>query len=1076
MQISRVVISSVVMGTALFAMAEDYTVTVGAGDADVVWSDVSEAGPAGLLAGDVKDRRLVKMGGGRLVIQCDLKTAGYTGEIKVQEGYLQLKHDGACGTSAGGVVVVSGATLEGESRYKSGSLQYQNEPLTFEGFGVNGTEGAVKMLGGSTWNFFSSGTKTMTGDALWNGTGRLDVRAGTFDMGGHTFYGTNSIAVVNANVINPGKIVFYKGTPSFEGTSINLNGDASNEMIFDGEGMEFTFVTVKPEQFWTMAISNTVTFYPRMAHAASRTNLASAVGYNRWGGPIYIASGMKARMSNSWIGNVTNPYGPDPYHHLINFNGKISGPGGIEMVNYSYLRLKHKENDFTGGVKLSDYSILEAAGVGSLGSGTLSVGGNTLLEFLYGELWEPGTMTDTEYARIFALKRTRYAGKAFYYQDANVVFSGLPDYSYADAISADIYHNETNTLTLTGTITGSPKVVNTAGTLVLGGDGDNQPGEILVRDGTLRLADGKRFYTGDNVWKVLGTYPMTPRFVVGEGAILGARNDTSAGGLPHHCIGGGVGSGDSNRDFARGILEILPGAIVTNMLFVGGANDLSTCKTNNMGSVFMRGGTLVLQGNNSKDQPSIGADANGYFEMTDGFIDTSKKSNWFIVGKRKTDSSNTPGHGVFHVKGGRFEHNSVGFVVGGGGGFGHMRVSGGAVSNDILVVGRSSWLGHSGGEGVVTVDGTGDVWVRGNVQLGSVSNFVSVINMNGGTLHANALVVLTNSCQMSGSPGVFCDFNDAGNPVYVNFGGGRYRPTSANSWHGWLDARVVRYTVYAGGAAVDIGSNNRELFLPFRAPTGNGVKSVPFACDEPWRYIGAPYVRIVDPTGSGFGATACADFDSTNGVVTGVTVTSPGCDYGEGTYAEIGFGGWTNTLHVPVELAANDVSGGFTKYGTGALYIASTNDWHGVTRIAQGSMYISADDVLPCTAGVQVDDGCHLYLNGHALPAGTLAGTGTVNGDFTLSGKLTVDAADLIAGKSLTVNGALTIQPGAVLEILNPELLSKSMPRRKVVRATGGITGSLTLGTDLGSNAWMLSSSDSAISFGYVHGATIIVR
>ena len=442
MQINRLVIAYVVMGTALCVMAEDYTVTVGAGDADVVWSDVSEAGPAGLLAGDVKDRRLVKMGGGRLVIQCDLKTAGYTGEIKVQEGYLQLKHDGACGTSAGGVVVVSGATLEGESRYKSGSLQYQNEPLTFEGFGVNGTEGAVKMLGGSTWNFFSSGTKTMTGDALWNGTGRLDVRAGTFDMGGHTFYGTNSIAVVNANVINPGKIVFYKGTPSFEGDSLKLNGDASNEMIFMGSAAsdlltEFTFATVKQEQFWTMAITNTVKFYPRVAHKASRTNLASAVTYNRWGGPIYIGSGAKALMSNTWIGSIPQ-IGPDPNHHLINFNGKVSGPGGIEMVDYSYLRLKCPTNDFTGGVKLSGHSILEAAGVGSIGSGPLTLGSSTLLEFLYGELWEPGTMTDVEYARIFELKRTRYDGQAYYYQDTNVVFTGLQDFTYTGAIDGDI--------------------------------------------------------------------------------------------------------------------------------------------------------------------------------------------------------------------------------------------------------------------------------------------------------------------------------------------------------------------------------------------------------------------------------------------------------------------------------------------------------------------------------------------------------------------------------------------------------------------------------------------------------------
>ena len=164
----------------VFAMAlnaEDYVVTVNAGDADITWSATSEAGPAALLANDFKDRRLVKMGGGRLIIACDLKGAGYAGEIYVQEGFLRLRHDGACGTSAGGVTVVSGATLEGDPTYASGSLKYSNEPLTFEGFGVGGVEGAVKMLGGSpsTWNFFTDGKKTMTGDALWIGLSRLDV-------------------------------------------------------------------------------------------------------------------------------------------------------------------------------------------------------------------------------------------------------------------------------------------------------------------------------------------------------------------------------------------------------------------------------------------------------------------------------------------------------------------------------------------------------------------------------------------------------------------------------------------------------------------------------------------------------------------------------------------------------------------------------------------------------------------------------------------------------------------------------------------------------------------------------------
>lgn len=106
--------------------AEDCIVTVDEGD--VVWSAVGEAGPSALLAGSEKGRRLVKRGKGRLTIKCDLNAAGYAGEIRVEEGYLQLFHDGACGTSAGGVTVLPGATLEGNPSYASGSLVFDREP------------------------------------------------------------------------------------------------------------------------------------------------------------------------------------------------------------------------------------------------------------------------------------------------------------------------------------------------------------------------------------------------------------------------------------------------------------------------------------------------------------------------------------------------------------------------------------------------------------------------------------------------------------------------------------------------------------------------------------------------------------------------------------------------------------------------------------------------------------------------------------------------------------------------------------------------------------------------------------
>jgi len=1063
--------------------AEEFVVTVNAGDADVTWSAVSDAGPSALLADGVKNRRLVKMGGGRLIIACDLQGAGYAGEIYVQEGFLQLRHDGACGTSAGGVTVVSGATLEGDPTYKSGSLKYSNEPLTFEGFGVGGVEGAVKMLGGtpSTWNFFTSGKKTMMGDALWIGYSRLDVRAGEFDMGGHTFYASNSMAIVQSNVTNPGRIVYLGGGTFAMESSVKLNGGATNELVMLGG--TFNPVSFTEEQMWTLAISNTVAIQPRVEHAASRTNLAVAVTRNRWNGPIYIADGATLKANLPWI-NPATIYGPDPYHHLVTLNGRVSGGGALSLDENAYIRLGCPTNDFLGGVTLKRRALLEAAGIGALGPGGLnSIGDLSFVYFLYDEMY-PIAMNDDEYERILRMKSSLYAGKNYYFDVTNVLFTGLSDYSYSSAVPSDIsviYHNETNTLTLANGVLGTPTVVNTAGTLVLGGAGDFSLGEIRVRDGTVRLADGARYHLGENVFYVHGTYPMTPRFVVGANAMLSSRDDASSTKLPANYLAGGL-SGDSRRDFVRGILELSAGATMSNVVIVGGAKVTSGTPpviTNGMGALYMRGGTLVQQGNNARDEFVVGNNANGYFEMADGFLDASKKSIWMLIGS-KSNGYNMPGHGVMHIKGGRIEHRSAGFAVNSGGGYGHLRVSGGVVSNDTLIVGKALWTGYSGGEGVVTLDGSGEIVVvgTGKVQLGGISNSVSIVNLNGGVLRPYTLQVLTNLCQMAGGASQFCEFLEgANNPVYVNFGGGIYKPNIGESWRGWIDERVRRYTVFAGGACVDVGPYYRQLHVPFKAPSGNGVKAIPFACDEPWRYIGSPHVRIVDPTGSGYGASAFADFDSTNGVVTGVTVTSPGCDYGEGTYAEIAFGGWTNTVRVAAIVEPNDLSGGFTKLGSGTLEIPLTNDWHGVTRVKEGQLNLVVPHALPNSAGFDIAENATVWFGDRPQCGGTLEGTGRLSGDYALSGTLTVDASDILAGRHITVNGNLVIEPGTRLVVRNAELLPRLFRSAPVVHVENGtLTGTLAIDSSGFQHAVSLDKRDQDLYFGPLRGVTISFR
>lgn len=1078
--ILAVVGGALLAGSANLALAADHEIFVDKGETKTL-SSATDEDVVALLDGD-KDATLLKTGEGRLIIEMDLKTPGYKGEIRVRKGFLRIKNIDACGTTGGGVVVEDGATLECDcSLFGNGKAVASNEPLTFGGFGADGS-GCVKMVSGNTYNFFASSKKTMTSDAMWNGeSGGFDVRFGDLDMNGKTLTLTNSVSVTGANVVNPGRIVCL-GSENLE-SSDAFNGDDSNELVVCGGGtQELQFRDLSKDLFnWTLAISNDVNLAVRNSQNSARTNLVKAVTYNRWRGPVYLGPGTRlAAWSATYVNPPADP-NDDPYHHLVNLNGKVSGPGALRTLSsggrYGYMRVMHPANDFTGGVTVDNGTILEAASAGSLGAGPVTVGASGQLILLNGSQWDTNTLDSAELGRILRLKDQFYRNKAFGYQSTQLQVPTLGDGTYEGDLDGTIgiYHHETNVLTLTGTITGAPKAYNGAGKLVIAGAGENLLGSMYVADGTLELGAGTKTFIGEASWYVSGVYPQQPRLVVGEGAVLAARDDASTKALPVSQIGGnGVGPDGAsfNREFSRGIFEVRAGAIVTNQVSVGGQPKHQT-KTNDMGAVYLRG-TLVQHGNNSRDALYVGAGADGYFEIGDGgFLDASKKSEWILIGSK---AESCPGYGVMHVKGGKVEHHSVGFGVNDGGGYGHLRVSGGLVTNDTLIVGKSLWSKPTGGEGVVTIEGSGVVNVNESIGLGGISNSVSILNLNGGRLETGRIVGVTNQCMTSGGQFYPLDYSNANNPTYVNFNGGTYRTKDSLLALDWVSPLVTRYTVYSGGATIDCGSKSRILTAPFRNPTGKGVRSVAFACDEPWRYIGAPYVRIVDPSGAGTGASACADFDSASGLVTGVTVTSPGCDYGPDTYAEVRFGGWTNVVRASVELMDNLPSGDFTKWGSASLQQQATNECCGVVRIMEGSFAIGAPDALPNAAGFHVAEGATLYRAGYDYRPGTLSGTGHVVWDFTVAGKLTVDAADLVAGRFLTCGGSLTFAPGTKLEVLHPELLTDEMRGMTLVSADGGCVGLPEVDTTVFGPDWRITVSGGKLKFGHAHGTMLIVR
>ena len=157
-------------------------------------------------------------GVGRLIIDQDLKTAGFAGEIHVNAGAtLRVTVNGALGDTSHGTFVADGATFE--TLAASGvTFDFRGEPLSFAGAGVDGM-GALKALSTTLqYNGAWGGTDlTMAGDAKvfsdsdQNQVFLLRDSNATLNMNGHTLTiaGRNQNAglTFRAVISNPGDIV-----------------------------------------------------------------------------------------------------------------------------------------------------------------------------------------------------------------------------------------------------------------------------------------------------------------------------------------------------------------------------------------------------------------------------------------------------------------------------------------------------------------------------------------------------------------------------------------------------------------------------------------------------------------------------------------------------------------------------------------------------------------------------------------------------------------------------------------------------------------------------------------------------
>ena len=286
-----------------------------------------------LLAAD----DLVVNGAGRLIIDKDLASAGYTGEVHVVAGStLRLTTSGALGDTAHGTFVADGATLETFTDGEANTLNFLGEPLSFAGTGVNGEGALVSLCTNHQRRASWGGTiLTMTGDALVHVKipregANLDFpdqvasAQNSLDMNGHTLTfcgpyasGTDTRTLpIRLNITNPGHIVVSNGLAVSVNSDNNFGGDSNNTFTICGSNtrLDFYHATTAEKKKWTLV------FAPEVR----RNVLLSSSGGGIWDGPIVWQSSSSPYIA----GKTTSSVGGD-----ITFAGPLTTETGMEVTN-----------------------------------------------------------------------------------------------------------------------------------------------------------------------------------------------------------------------------------------------------------------------------------------------------------------------------------------------------------------------------------------------------------------------------------------------------------------------------------------------------------------------------------------------------------------------------------------------------------------------------------------------------------------------------------------------------------------------------------------------------------------------
>ena len=596
-------------------------------------------------------------------------------------------------------------------------------------------------------------------------------------------------------------------------------------------------------------------------------------------------------------------------------------------------------------------------------------------------------------------------------------------------------------LTLSNANTFSGGVTMSAGRLNLNHAAAPGTGKLTITGGTLDNTSGGALTLANNnpqVWDGDFGFAGSSDLNLGTGAVALGANRTITVSNNRLTVGGGITG-------AAGFTKVGAGSLT-----LGGANTYAGGTTNS-------GGSLTITGSLANSAGAVTVDAG---KLTVSGAMSTGTGAWTVGGWDKAVLNVTPGaaimknggffigalsgsSGAVNVTGGSFTNLMAwsfnNFSIGGAG-YGALTVSGGNIDTRGFLLG--SVAGPSGmgmvsiSGGTVTVDnslmvpyfaGTGALTVSTNgilkrtagvgyIALNSHGDGRGEFNLTGGTVdNASGLVTFgTGASALSGGSGIAnldagtlatARFLPAQGASRLNFSGATLRASTSTTDFipGTMTSVYVNgpFGSFSGGAVIDTAGHTNTIAAKLLAPAGAGVSGLAVA-DGGVGYIGAPYVSIVDNSGTGFGATAIANMvdDATgNGTlkVDSIKVTNPGIDYTAGMTSYTFAGGGPTTTATPgaVTLAANS-SGGLAKDGAGVLSLSGENTYTGPTLVNAGVLAINGS----LAAGSAV-----------TVTGGALAGNGLIGGPVTVQANGVLTPGMSLG--TLTITNALTLSAGS---------------------------------------------------------------